>query len=119
MHQADEYVVFVSSALAHQMSSIESALDAVPERIRVAPLPDDPRFTLDVVVAWLRREYSLTERHSDVLVHLLPGWTELEIARELGIKVTTVKTHVKEIMRRTGQPNRMRLLELVFRYGPH
>jgi DNA-binding NarL/FixJ family response regulator len=116
MHQADQYIVLVPSALANEMALIASVLAGVSDKIRVAPLAEDPCANLSTVVTWLRSQHGLTQRHADVLHYLLLGRTDLEIALELGIGVTTVKTHVSEIVRRTGRRNRMRLLELVFRH---
>ena len=51
----------------------------------------------------------LTERERDVLALLGKGRSNREIAAELHIGVTTVKTHVSHLMERTGSRNRVQL----------
>jgi len=55
------------------------------------------------------KKYMLSEREVDVLKLLLIGKTNHEIAKELFISVNTVKTHVKNIYKKTHVKNRMLL----------
>ncbi|WP_231558083.1 LuxR C-terminal-related transcriptional regulator [Modestobacter caceresii] len=57
----------------------------------------------------------LSERERDALGCLGLGLTNLEIAARLHIGVTTVKTHVANLMERTGSPNRVHLAILAVR----
>jgi len=50
----------------------------------------------------------LSSRQRDVLVQLAVGASNKEIARRLGISVSTVKLHVKAICQHLGAPNRVR-----------
>ena len=45
---------------------------------------------------------SLTERERDVLRHVAKGISSREIARELGISYTTVRTHIRSLGRKLG-----------------
>lgn len=49
----------------------------------------------------------LSRRESDVLSQLAAGYTNAEIAERLSILPTTVKTHVKNTMRKLGARNRV------------
>ena len=48
----------------------------------------------------------LTSRELDVLRLLMSGGSNQDIAVELGISVTTVRTHVQRILRKLDVPNR-------------
>lgn len=49
---------------------------------------------------------ALTSRQRDVLVHLIDGKSNKEIARQLGLLESTVKAHVKAILDKLGVDNR-------------
>ena len=51
----------------------------------------------------------LTARERDVLDLVAEGMSNTEIAEQLHIGVTTVKTHITSLMTKTGSPNRVRL----------
>ncbi|MFI6243862.1 response regulator [Micromonospora sp. NPDC050795] len=51
----------------------------------------------------------LTARERDVLDLVAEGLSNTEIADQLHIGVTTVKTHITSLMTKTGSPNRVRL----------
>ncbi len=55
------------------------------------------------------KKYMLSEREVDVLKLLLIGRANYEIAKELFISINTVKTHVKNIYKKTHVKNRMLL----------
>lgn len=48
------------------------------------------------------REHDLTRREEEILALLLKGRTRAEIARELYVSAGTVKTHVRNLYRKTG-----------------
>ncbi|KQS64259.1 response regulator transcription factor [Modestobacter sp. Leaf380] len=58
----------------------------------------------------------LSEREREVLACLGLGASNQEIATRLHIGVTTVKTHVANLMDRTGSPNRVHLAILAIRH---
>ncbi|OXN01245.1 response regulator [Bifidobacterium vansinderenii] len=51
-----------------------------------------------------------TGRERDVLARIVQGDSNEQIAARLGISVSTVKTHIGNILRKTGQTNRVRLI---------
>ncbi|REE98724.1 response regulator transcription factor [Thermomonospora umbrina] len=59
----------------------------------------------------------LSPREQQVLRLVGEGLTNPEIAERLHLGVTTVKTHVAGLMRKTGCPNRIRLAVLATRTG--
>ncbi|MBA9007546.1 response regulator transcription factor [Thermomonospora cellulosilytica] len=59
----------------------------------------------------------LTGRERQVLAMVGAGLSNGEIAARLHLGVTTVKTHVANLMRKTGCPNRIRLAVLAVRSG--
>ncbi|MFC9995616.1 response regulator [Nocardia sp. NPDC127526] len=54
-------------------------------------------------------ELRLTDRESEVLALVADGLSNAEIAQRLHIGLTTVKTHVTNLMAKTGATNRVRL----------
>ena len=61
----------------------------------------------------------LTERQSDVLACIARGCSNEEIARELGISVGTVKTHVHTVLKRIGARNRTEAAIVAPRFRIH
>lgn len=57
-------------------------------------------------------EHDLSKREQDVLYFLLGGLTNTQIARELGVSEATVKFHVRNILKKTGCPNRNAVAKL-------
>ena len=51
----------------------------------------------------------LTERERDILRELICGYTNDEIAKNLGITINTVKYHIKNLLSKTGYENRLSL----------
>ena len=52
---------------------------------------------------------ALTGREIDVLCELLTGSSDERIASRLGVKVSTVRCHVKHLLEKTGLPSRTSL----------
>ncbi len=59
--------------------------------------------------------FHLTEREHSVIVHLIKGWTNKEIANALGITEQTVQEHIKHIMRKTNATTRTGILAQVLK----
>ncbi|MBI4790013.1 MAG: response regulator transcription factor [Chloroflexi bacterium] len=68
------------------------------------PLPLDPYETL-------------TRREREVLYHVINGFTNAEIAKQLSISVTTVATHRAHLMKKLGLHNQTELLHLAAKRG--
>jgi two-component system nitrate/nitrite response regulator NarL len=57
------------------------------------------------------REYpNLTEREQEILVHLTAGRNNKEIAREMGISDSTVKVHIKHMLRKLRLRSRLEVV---------
>jgi DNA-binding NarL/FixJ family response regulator len=48
-----------------------------------------------------KERFQLTDREHDVVECLAKGWTNKEIAAELGITEPTIKAHIRNIMNKT------------------
>ena len=59
----------------------------------------------------------LSAREHDVLKGLAAGWSDKQIAAQLGISVQTVRTHLKGIFNKLGAGSRLQALALAIRYG--
>lgn len=59
----------------------------------------------------------LSAREHDVLEGFAAGWSDKQIAAQLGVSVQTVRTHVKGIFNRLGAGSRLQALALALRYG--
>jgi len=59
----------------------------------------------------------LSEKESSVMRAMAEGHTDIQIARQLGLSVPTVKTHVRAILRKTNSRNRAAAIATAFRTG--
>jgi len=59
------------------------------------------------------KQYSISERESEIIESLASGKTNKEIAAELFISVNTVKTHIKNIYRKLDVKNRVQLFHKI------
>ena len=60
----------------------------------------------DNVVGQAKEKFRLTARETIVVQHLLKGWTNKEIANEMGLALQTVKEHFKHILEKTRTTTR-------------
>ncbi|MBL4614381.1 MAG: response regulator transcription factor [Magnetovibrio sp.] len=60
---------------------------------------------------------TLTQREAEILIHLVDGKTNKEIARELGLQEITVKIHVRNIYRKIGASNRAQAVKISLMSG--
>jgi DNA-binding NarL/FixJ family response regulator len=59
----------------------------------------------------------LTEREEEVLITVARGLTNAEIARDLHISLSTVKTHLASLMTKLGARNRVELAMWAYETG--
>jgi DNA-binding NarL/FixJ family response regulator len=69
----------------------------------------------EAVTEQAKELFHLTEREVAVVQNLLKGWTNKEIANELGVTEQTVKEHIKHIMEKTKTTTRTGILVQVLR----
>ncbi len=67
--------------------------------------------SLEARCARAARTYDLTRREEEILALLLQGRTRSEIARELFVSGDTVKTHIRNLYRKTGVAGKDQLVE--------
>jgi DNA-binding CsgD family transcriptional regulator len=67
------------------------------------------------VIEQIKEIFHLTDREVTVVQNLLKGWTNKEIANELGVTEQTVKEHIKHIMAKTKTTTRTGILVQVLR----
>lgn len=108
-HGARGYILKSSSdeALKHAISLVLSGETYLPSRIFLesggagaSPDSDERRAPHDSLLG------RLTDRQRDVLLLLMDGQSNKEIARELGLLESTIKAHVKVILNKLNAANR-------------
>ena len=60
---------------------------------------------------------SLSQNETSVMRAMAQGHTDSQIAKELGLSIPTVKTHVRSILRKTSSRNRAAAIATAFRSG--
>jgi len=98
--QADELCRAIKAAYAGQVQLSPMAAERLMRELRA---PESPE--------------KLTERETDVLRLLAKGKANKEIAWELSISETTVKTHVSNILMKLGVPSRTQAALYAVRVG--
>jgi DNA-binding NarL/FixJ family response regulator len=85
------------------------ARDHVSPAVRRAPTPLAP--------ARLVGGPPVTPREAEVLFHIAAGRQNKEIARQLGLSVSTVRNHVHHILVKLGVHSKLEAVSLCFRNG--
>ncbi|MGH7228967.1 MAG: response regulator transcription factor [Nitrospiraceae bacterium] len=60
----------------------------------------------DNVIGQAKEKFRLTARETTVVRHLMKGWTNKEIANEMGLAVQTVKEYLKHVLEKTRTTTR-------------
>lgn len=71
-----------------------------PEQARILVLLEESRRRSASLIRAAQRRFKLTERETEVLRHLLKGWTNKEIANAMHVGEQAVKEHLRSIMDR-------------------
>lgn len=58
-------------------------------------------------------KFNITSREKEIILLLMKGYSYNQLAEELVISLTTVKTHVHNIYRKAGVKNKIQLLNLI------
>lgn len=76
----------------------------------VAPLPDALRVAVEAMVA----KYELREHQVRLLVHAVEGRARKEVARELSLSENTVKSQIRDLLKKCGAPSLVALCREAF-----
>jgi DNA-binding NarL/FixJ family response regulator len=124
----DEYVYAALKAGARGFLLKDAGPELLAQAVRAAAAGDAliaPSVTARLLGHWSRarpatkREpaESLTEREEEVLLTLARGLTNLEIAKQLHISLSTVKTHVASLMAKLDARNRVEIAIWAYETG--
>lgn len=75
------------------------------------------RFDLDLVLAEMQESYNMTKRETDILRLLYQGLSNIEIADELYISKSTVKSHIYNAFRKANVRSRSEMIVLMHEMG--
>lgn len=84
--------------------------DADPKRIRILIMMEEAGHRQGNATQRAKEVFNLTAREQAVVQHLLKGYTNKQIAQQLGITEQTVKEHIKHIMQKTKVTTRTGIL---------
>jgi DNA-binding CsgD family transcriptional regulator len=90
-----------SQSLAQSLRLIQAGERIFPRSCLEALTDDDRVNAIEDV-----QTGALSPREAEIMRHLVRGSSNKSIARELGIAETTVKVHIKGVLRKIGVPNR-------------
>lgn len=76
--------------------------DLSKSRIVIVLQETNPAFWHKRILDRSKEKFQLTTRETDILQHLLKGWTNKEIAFALRMSEQTVKEHIKHLLAKTG-----------------
>ena len=121
----DEYVFGALEAGACGILLKDSPMDALVEGVQRAALGEglvDAALTRRVITEFTRRKMTitpdtstLTPRELDCVIQLCRGLSNNDIASELYLDPSTVKTHLSSAMSKTGAENRVQLVIWAFK----
>lgn len=71
----------------------------------------------DKVIVQAKEKFHLTARETTVVQHLLKGWTNKEIANEMGLSEQTIKEHFRHISEKTSTTTRTGIVMTIIHSG--
>jgi DNA-binding CsgD family transcriptional regulator len=81
-----------------------------PDEGRILVLLEESQRHPAALLRAAQRRFMLTDRDTEVLQHLLKGWTNKEIANAMHIGEQAVKEHIRKLMNKTGSRTRAALV---------
>jgi DNA-binding CsgD family transcriptional regulator len=90
-----------------------------PDEGRILVLMEESQRHHAALLRAAQRRFMLTDRDTEVLQHLLKGWTNKEIANALHIGEQAVKEHVRKLMSKTRSRTRAALVIAVIALQRH
>lgn len=109
-----------SSRAAQPADRPAPAHDSAPARsdaAAAASVPSSASASAGVAEEQLRALASLTDRESEILRLMAEGLSNAEIAQRLFVGAATVKTHVSNVLAKTGSRDRVQAVVLAHRAG--
>ena len=94
-------------------SSVPYALYGVFLIVYFLRYPNSPPLASDEISAEFLSKYRITERERELILKVMQGKSNADIARELFISLPTVKTHLHNIYQKLGVDSRYELLAKV------
>ncbi|MEF1250002.1 helix-turn-helix transcriptional regulator [Vibrio owensii] len=64
---------------------------------------------IKIIRGFIRTKYELSGKEQKVFLYLLQGYSNKEIAEQLNVSLSTIKTHVSHILSKTGKQSRSQL----------
>ena len=88
-----------------------------PDEGRILVLMEESKRHSAELLRAAKRRFMLTDRDTEVLQHLLKGWTNKEIANAMDIGEQGVKEHIRKLMTKTRSRTRSAILMAVISRG--
>ena len=109
--------LFWAAAFSYVSSRIQFALTLASGRTKVGADQQDDQDELHEGLAYFAKKYGISLREQDVLQLIVEGKDTLGICNELHLSENTIKTHVRQLLRKTETRNRITLVALFFNEG--
>ncbi|HEY3197745.1 MAG TPA: helix-turn-helix domain-containing protein [Nitrospirales bacterium] len=90
-----------------------------PDEGRILVLMEESQRRPTALLRAAQRRFMFTDRDTEVLQHLLKGWTNKQIANAMNIGEQAVKEHIRKLMMKTGSRTRAALVVAVITVQSH